>query len=182
LIGISFIIVSLLSTGLLYITSVNYLNYTETATTIPQNIAISDVHIPLILDESQDQTVQVFFHIANPSDLTIYVTNIEASIYMDNISDTRSFPEKMNDILVGIAQFNLQKSEAYVVRPGESITVPANLTVSGGSVFMSRLNTLSEGKYHPFIFGTMWYTFEDVDLIEVVGGVSLIAGAGIDPR
>jgi hypothetical protein len=181
LIGISFIIIALLSTGLLYVTSVNYLNYTETANVMPQNIAISDVHIPLIQDESQDQTVQVFFDIANPSDLTIYVTSIEASIYIDNLSDSRPFDAKKDDILVGIAQFNLQKSKSYAVRPGESVTVPANLTVSGGSIFMSILNTTSGGKYYPYIFGTVWYTFEYIDLIEIVGGVSLI-GAGIEPR
>jgi hypothetical protein len=182
LIGISFIIVSLLSTGLLYVTSVNYLNYTETITLIPQNIAISDVHIPLILDESQDQTVRVFFDIANPSDLTIYVTGIEASIYMDNLTDTRPLAVKLDYLLVGIAQFSLPKDNSYVVRPGESISVPANLTVSGGSSFMSILNTTSNGKYYPYVFGTVWYTFEHIDLIQIVGGVSFFAATGIDPR
>lgn len=181
LIGISFIIISLLSFGLLYVTSVNYLNYTETASEIPQNIEISEVRIPLITDESQDQTVEVLFTVSNPSSLTIYVTGIEAYIYMDNLSDTRPFLGKMNEILVGIGQFNLQKADSHIIRPGESMTIPVRMTVSGGSVFMSILNTTANGKYYPYVFGTLWFTFEYIDLIEVVRGVSFLGSRGVEP-
>ena len=181
LIGISFIIISLLSFGLLYVTSVNYLNYTKTASEIPKNIEISEVRIPLITDESQDQTVEVLFTVSNPSSLAIYVTSIEAYIYMDNYSDIRPFLEKMNEMLVGIGQFNLQKADSHIIRPGESVTISVNMTVSGGSRFMSILNTTTNGKYYPYVFGTMWYTFEYIDLIEVVRGVSFLGGKGVEP-
>lgn len=182
LIGISFIIVSLLSFGLLYVTSVTYINYTETATVIPQNTMISDVRIPLITDESQDQTVEILFEVTNPSNLAVYITSIEAHVYMDNLSDSRQLVEKLDDILVGTGQFTVPKSDAYVVGPGESLTIPVHLTVSGGSQFMSRLNTTSGGKYYPYIFGTMWYTFDYIDLIEKVEGVAFLGGFGVDPR
>lgn len=181
LIGISFVIISLLSFGLLYVTSVNYLNYTETVSEIPRNIRISEVRIPLITDESQDQTVEVLYEISNPSSLTIFVTSIEAYIYMDNKSDTRPFLEKMDDVLVGIGQFNHQKADSHVIRPGESMTIPVLMTISGGSRFMSILNTMYNGKYYPYVFGTVWYTFDYIDLIEIVRGVSFLGGAGVDP-
>jgi hypothetical protein len=181
IIGISFIIITLLSFGLLYVTSVNYLDYTKTATVMPQSIMISEVRIPRIDDESQDQTVEVLFEISNPSSLTIYVTNVEAYIYMDNRSDPRSFLEKTDDILVGIGQFNLQKADAHVINPGESMTLPVFMTVSGGSVFMSILNTTSGGKYYPYVFGSIWYTFDYIDIIEVVRGVSFLGTSGVDP-
>ncbi|MEE9224180.1 MAG: hypothetical protein V3U51_05470 [Thermoplasmata archaeon] len=181
LIGISFTIISLLSFGLLYVTSVNYLNYTETVFEIPQNIRISEVRIPLITDESQDQTVEVLFDITNPSSLTVFITGIEAYIYMDNLSDARSFFEKMDEVLVGIGQFNLQKADSHIIRPGESMTIPVYMTVSGGSVFMSILNTTSNEKYYPYVFGTLWYTFDFIDLIEVVRGVSFLGGRGVEP-
>jgi hypothetical protein len=181
LIGISFILVSLLSTGLLYVTSVNYVNYTETATKIPRNIAITDVRIPLILDESQDHNVQVYFTIHNPSKLTIYVTSIESYLYMDDLSDLRSWPEKQLDLMVGVGQFTLLKDQAYLVHPGETISIPTNMTVGGGSDFMSILNTTYLGKYYPYVYGTVRYTFEYIDLIEIVRGVFFSGANGIDP-
>jgi hypothetical protein len=181
LIGISFIIISFFSVGLLYVTSVNYVNYTETRATIPHGIMISEVRVPLIEDESLDYTVQVIFNITNPSNLPVYIINIEYFFYMDNKSDTRSFVEKYQEIVVGTGLLHLEKYEAYIVRPGETVSIPANLTISGGSVFTSRLNTTTSGLYFPYVFGTVRYTFEDIDLIEIVRGVFFSGGSGIKP-
>lgn len=182
LIGTSFIVISLVSVGLLYVTSVNYINYTETKTTLPHGIVISEVRVPLIEDESLDHTVQVIFNITNPSNLAVYIFNIEYFFYMDNKSDTRSFVEKFESIIIGTGLLHLEKYEAYIVRPGETVSIPVNLTISGGSIFMSRLNTTNhQGLYFPYVFGTVRYTFEDIDIIEIFRGVFFSGGQGIKP-
>ncbi len=181
LLGTAFIVIALLSASLLGISLVNYNNVTETRATLPENIYISDVRIPQIVDESKDATVDVFFNVTNPSKIPVYITNIESYVYMDNLSDPRPFLEKREDILVGVAQFTLPKDEAYVVKPGESMTIPVSLTVTGGTRFVSILNTTTDGLYYPVIDGTLRYTYESFDIIEVVRGVIFYVYDGVEP-
>jgi len=159
---------------------VNYMNVTEARVKLPKSIYISDVQIPKIEDESEDVTIRVFYNVTNPAKISVVITNIESSVYMDNLSDPRPFLEKKEDLMVGIAKFTLSKDQAYVVHPGESITIPVNLTLIGGTSFVSVLNTTFEGKYYPYIEGTVRHTYEDIDVIEIIRGVMLF-GVGIDP-
>ncbi|MFQ5884613.1 MAG: hypothetical protein ACE5IO_05875, partial [Thermoplasmata archaeon] len=80
-------------------------------------------------------------------------------------------------------QFTLPKERAYVIHPAESITVPANMTVDGDTVFISRLNNTWGGKYHPVLFTTVRYTYEHIEIAEVVRRVPYLEGwtNGIDP-
>ncbi|MFQ6060141.1 MAG: hypothetical protein ACE5KV_02450 [Thermoplasmata archaeon] len=183
LVGVAFIVLSVFSASLLYISSVNYLNVTETRLTLPRHIRISEVRIPRIADESKDVTVQVLFNISNPSKLAIVVTSIESHFYMDNKSDPRSFSEKKEDVWVGLGQFTLPKDKAYVVLPGETRTIPVNMTVFGGTMYISVLNTTDQGRYYPIIDGRVYYTFEEFDLVEKVWGVVFNGNAvgGVEP-
>ncbi len=180
LIGVAFVTLSLVSVVLLGISVVNYMNVTEVRVKLPKNIYISDVQIPKIEDESEDVTMRVFYNVTNPAKIAVVITNIESSVYMDNLSDPRPFLEKKEDLIVGIARFTLPKEEAYVVRPGESITIPVNLTLDGGTSFVSVLNTTFEGRYYPYIEGTVRHTYQDIGIIEVIRGVMLF-GVGFDP-
>ncbi len=179
LLGVAFITIAFLTGSLLAISLVNYNNVTETRVTLPENIYISEVRIPLIVDESEDATVDVFFNVTNPSKIPVYITNIESYVYMDNLSDPRPFLEKREDILVGVAQFTLPKDEAYLVKPGKSLTIPVSLMVMGGTRYVSILNTTTDGIYYPAIEGTLRYTYESFDIIEVVRGV--IFYDGVEP-
>jgi hypothetical protein len=51
--------------------------------------------------------------------------------------------------------------------------------VTGGTRFVSILNTTTDGMYYPVIDGTLRYTFESFDIIEVVRGV--IFYDGVEP-
>lgn len=180
LLGVAFISIAIFVAVLLGISVVNYDNVTETRVTLPDNIYISEVRIPRIDDESVDVTVNAFFNVTNPSKIPVYITNIESFVYMDNLSDSRPFLEKRNDLLVGVAQFTLPKEQSYVVKPGKSLTIPVNLTVSGGTRYVSILNTTSDGKYHPVIEGTLRYTYDNIDIIEVIRGV-MYYGIPVEP-
>ncbi len=183
LIGVAFIAVSLFSAVLLSISLKNYVDVTEARSIIPGHIHVSEIRIPTIPDESHDVTVQVFYNITNPSKLTILITSIEYSFYMDNKSDPRTLDEKLDDSWVDMGQFTLPKERAYALRPGESITIPVNMTVDGDTVFISRLNNTRDGKYHPVLFTTVRYTYEHIEITEVVRRVPYLEGwtKGIDP-
>ncbi|UCD91660.1 MAG: hypothetical protein JSV43_05265 [Methanobacteriota archaeon] len=180
LIGVAFIVVSVLSGISLSIALFNYLDVTEARVTVPSYIFVSEIRVPTITDESEDQRVEVFFNISNPAKLTIYVTNIEYSFYMDNKSDPRSLQEKLDSIMVGIGRFDLPKDRAHVIRPGESINVPASFTVRGGTRFVSILNTTYLGEYYPAVDATVRFTYEHIDIIEIVRGIGFY-GPGVPP-
>ena len=180
LLGAAFISIAILTAVLLGISVVNYDNVTETRVTLPENIFISEVRIPEIDDESVDVTVNVFFNVTNPSKISVYIINIESYVYMDNLSDPRPFLEKRNELLVGVAQFTLPKEQSYLIKPGKSMIIPVNLTVSGGTRFVSVLNTTTDGKYYPVIEGSLRYTYENIDIIEIIGGV-IYFGVPVEP-
>lgn len=183
LVGVAFIAVSIICAVLLSISLKNYVDVTEARSTIPGRISLSDIRIPTIQDESQDAAVQIFFNITNPSKLTVLVTSIESSLYMDNKSDTRSLQEKIGDLYVDMGMFTLSKEKAYVLHPGKTITVPVNINVSGGTVAISKLNTTYVGKYYPVVYATFRYTYEHIEITEVVRRVPFFEGwtTGVDP-
>jgi hypothetical protein len=182
-IGVAFVVISVFSASLLYVASINYLDVTETTLVMPENMDISEVQVPTVEDESQDVTVRVFFKISNPSKLAVVITSIESHFYMDNKSDPRSFAEKAEDVWVGVGQFTLQKEEAYLIRPGESVSIPVNMTVRGGTRYVSVLNTTFAGKYYPIIVGRVFYTFKDFNVDQAVKGVIFMGDwyDGIEP-
>jgi hypothetical protein len=180
LLGVAFISIAILTAVLLGISVVNYDNVTETRVTLPDNIYISEIRIPKIDEESVDVTMNVFFNVTNPSKIAVYITSIESYVYMNDLSDPRPFQEKRDDLLVGVAQFTLPKEQSYVVKPGKSLTIPVNLTVSGGTRYVSILNTTSDGKYYPIIEGSIRYTYDNVDIIEVIRGVTYF-GPPVEP-
>ena len=180
LLGAAFITIAILAAVLLSISVANYNNVTETRVRLPENIYISEIRIPEIDDESVDVTMSVFFNVTNPSRIAVYITSIESYVYMNDLSDPRPFQEKRDDLLVGVAQFTLPKEQSYLVKPGKSLTIPVNLTVSGGTRYVSILNTTSDGKYYPIIEGSLRYTYENVDIIEVVRGV-IYYGPPVEP-
>ncbi len=179
LLGVAFITIAVFTAIFLMIAVSNYNNVTETRVKLPENIHISEVRIPEIADESQNVIVDISLNITNPSKMTVYVTNVEAFVYMDNRSDPRPFLEKRSELLVGIAQFTLSKEQAHIVKPGESKTVHVGLEVTGGTRYLSILNTTTDGKYFPVIEATLRYTYEHVDIIEIVGGIFF--GGPVEP-
>jgi len=171
IIGIGYIIISVFCSFLLVQLAVNYVNVTQASLSIPPTIKIVGFQIPKIYDESKNVELSVLYNVSNPSHISVYVYNIEYKFYMDNASDPREWwnPLKLRSEYVGIGGFSFSKEESYVLEPGGTRTLYANMTVLGGTSSMKRLNvTASDGKYYPVVDSTVRFDFLDFERPQIV--------------
>jgi hypothetical protein len=183
-----FAIFAVISITLTSITAINYSNVMDAKIKIPQNIRFEDIIIPEIVNESNDADISILFNITNPTNIDIYVYEISYLFYMNNLSDPMNLEssESWDPWAVGVGGWTLEVDRGIKVPSKGSKSIFSNMTVVGreeGTLPMTHLNvTDSEGKYHPLIIATVIFTFEHIDVQEVVGNIFFYSQEGIVPR
>jgi hypothetical protein len=188
LLKVLFVIFTIISIILTSITSVNYSDVTDAKIRIPYNIRFEDIAIPEIVNESKNATISILFNVTNPTNIDIYVYEISYLFYMNNLSNPMDLEsdESWDPWAVGSGGWTLPVDKGLRVASKSSRSIYSNLTVVGspeGTMAMTHLNvTDSQGKYHPLIIATLIFTFEYIDVQEVVRGIYFYSREGIAPR
>jgi len=146
-----------------------------------ENVGYRDVRIPAITSSDQNVTVGVLFFLRNPSGIAIDIDRITYRLYMDNLTDTRSFAEKSSSIFVVTGGFTPQTG--YVVGPHNTATVWGNATVFAATqpIQLRRLNLTFGGRYFPIIDASLVYTVHGTSIFEIVVGIEFVTSGGILP-
>jgi hypothetical protein len=181
------VLFAVISLALTSITTINYSNVMDARIKVPGTIYVENVIIPEIVDESSNVMISVVVNISNPTNIDIYVYDITYQFYMNNLSDPLDLDSSSSwdAWAVGLGGFTLQVDSGIKVPSKTTRSIYANLTVMGGvegSMAMTNLNvTDSQGKYHPLIIASLRYTFEHIDVQEVVRGIYFYSEDGIPP-
>ena len=166
-----FVCIALVFSSMLYVTVSNYVIVSETKVRIPESSGYEAILIPVVTDRSKDVTLSIVFNVSNPTGADIYVYNIEYTMYMDNVSNPIDWQKesKWDNWYIGYAGFTLGDASSYIRVPSKGYqSVPVNLTVKGGTVFMDHLDSRDpNGKYHPFILPSLRYTFKNINVMVV---------------
>ncbi len=181
------VLFAIISLALTSITTINYSNVMDARIKIPGTIYVENVIIPEIVDESSNVMISVVVNITNPTNIDIFVYDITYQFYMNNLSNPLD-PDgssSLDNWAVGLGGFTLPVDSGIRVPSRTTRSIYSNMTVMGGvegSMAMTHLNvTDSQGKYHPFIIASLRYTFEHIDVQEVVRGIRFDGKEGIPP-
>lgn len=181
------VLFAVISLALTSITTINYSNVMDARIKIPGNVYVENVIIPEIVDESNNAMVSVVLNITNPTNIDIYVYDITYRFYMNNLSDPMDLDSSSSwdDWAVGLGGFTLQVDSGIRVPSKTSRSIYSNMTVIGGvegSMAITHLNvTDPNGNYHPLVIASLRYTFENIDVQEVVRGIFFYSEVGIPP-
>lgn len=149
LLGISLIVVALVSAGGLYYTAKSYADISETFATV--SIDISEVKV--FRDNSTGQvTIDTIFHVENNrSNLDIEIYRTEYGVNVD-VSST----DVMNyDRYVGSGS---RGSANNTVMAGKVKDIQVTTRINPDTIYMDRFEQASvSGNLYMFIDGTMWY-------------------------
>ncbi|MCK5548471.1 MAG: hypothetical protein KAI64_05620 [Thermoplasmata archaeon] len=186
-IKVLFLVIVIAITPPMFLTLNNYTNVMDAKATIPQNIHIEDVMIPDIEDLNSDVEVSVLFNVTNPTGIDIYVYDLKYELYMNNLSSPMPLnepPTQWDNWAVGIGGFGTGVEEDYIRVPsGGQRSIAADLTVFSDTIFLEHLNVTDiDGNYHPFIIGTLRFTFKDVDVKQVVHNIVYYSALGVSPN
>lgn len=180
----SFTAISLILTSIM---AINYSNVMDARIRMPRNIFIQDVQIPEITDERESVKISIIFGIMNPTNIDIFVYDITLQLYMNNLSDPLDIQSSASwdQWSVGLGGFTLPIDSGIRVPSRGSRSIYVNMTVIGGvggSMAMDNLNvTDNQGKYHPLVIADLRYTFEHIEVTEVVHGIFFYSELGIEP-
>jgi hypothetical protein len=160
-----------------------YIAASDARIRIPGNVGYRSVSIPAIVSPDQNVTVGVLFEIRNPSAIAIDIMHISYRLYMDNLSDTRSFAEKSASIFVVPGGF-FPLGIGYVVEPHTTALVWGNATVFGATqpTQLERLNLTFGGRYFPIIDAALVYRVHDTSIVERILGIEFAPSGGIPPN
>ncbi|MEE9174228.1 MAG: hypothetical protein V3U30_04560 [Thermoplasmata archaeon] len=150
---------------------------------VPERVEILEVRIPRLSPEDGSATVGVLVRVENPSSIAIRVFSITYWFYMDDLLDTRSFFEKVDDIQVGRGGFH-DELGGFVVPAHGVRELWANLTVDRNrdSLAWERLNVSFGGRHYPIILGgTLKYRFPGLNILGIVRGLSFSTFQGVVP-
>lgn len=143
-----------------------------------------DPQIPNITSPEQRVSVGVLFRVTNPSPIAIQVLTISYKFYMDNVTDTRSFPMKANSIYVGMGGFYADTEGPIIAAHGEA-WIWANMTVDGAlqSEALDRLNLTfyDPPLYFPIIDAGMVYAIMGTTIVDRVLGIDFSTETGVAP-
>ena len=159
-----------------------YLAASEARVTLPDHVGYAGFRIPLVTAPDQRITVGVLFHVTNPSTVGVEIQTISFKFYMDDLSDTRPFVEKQNDIYVGAGGF-FPQTDAPVVAPRGEAWVWANMTVDGGLQpdALIHLNRTFFGRYYPIVDAGMVYRIEGTTVVDRILGLVYVTQSGVSP-
>lgn len=159
-----------------------YVAINDAQLNLPQHVHIVDVGIPELSSGESRATVGVLVRVENPTAFPIIVFRITYDLYMDNLTDTRSFWEKRDDIYVGVGGFHLDRG-GFEVPAGRIRHIWANLTIDGErqASSLERLNTSFNGRYYPIVLATLQYRFPGTDMVESVLGLAFSTPLGVVP-
>jgi hypothetical protein len=185
IIKVAFLIFALVAVVLIVTTANTFTNVMDAKVNIPRNVWIEGVNIPKIDNASESATISVIFNVTNPTNIDIYIYDINYKLYMNDFENPMNpeRPETWDDWAVGLGGFTVSTEEAIRVPSRTHVTISANLTVTGDTIFMEHLNVTDNfGNYHPRIIATMRYTFKDIDIKEIVYGIYFYSESGISPE
>lgn len=159
-----------------------YIAASDARMQIPENVGYQVVTIPAITSPDQNVTVGVLFVLRNPSGIAIDIMHFSYRLYMDNLTDTRSFAEKSASIFVVPGGF-FPPGIGYVVGPHATALVWGNATVFGVTqpTQLERLNLTFGGRYFPIIDAALVYRVHGTSIVERVLGIVFAPPGGIPP-
>ncbi len=170
--------------GVLWVDVVDrYVAVSEVRVTLWQHVGFADVVIPPITSDDQVVTVGILFRVGNPTEVPVEVTSISYRFYMDNLTDTRPFPDKDDTIFVAVGGFFA--SEAGETVPPRSVgLIWANMTVRGATQpeTLQRLNLTFFGRYYPIIDAGLVYRVPGTAVVDRVVGLVFATEGGVLPR
>jgi hypothetical protein len=181
------VLFAIISLALTSITTINYSNVMDARIKVPGTIYVESVRIPEIVDESSNVLISVVVNITNPTNIDIFVYDITYQFYMNNLSNPLDLDSSSSwdAWAVGLGGFTLPVDSGIRVPSKTTRSIYANMTVIGGvegSMAMTNLNvTDSQGNYHPLVIASLRYTFEHIDVQEVVRGIFFYSEDGIPP-
>lgn len=160
-----------------------YIAASDARVRLGDHIDFEEVRIPAIVSSEQEVTVGVRFFVGNPSGIAIDIVQISYRLYMDNLTDTRSFAEKADSIFVGTGGF-FPSGKGYVVGPHTSASVWGNLTVFGATqpTAFARLNLTFSGRYYPIIDADLVFRIHGTTIVDRVVGIVFSTSGGVSPR
>jgi len=181
IIGISFVMIGLLSGYFVHQTVNNFVLVTGAINSIgPWNVLVTDVRIPLIEDTQHDVVCEIELNISNPSRLPILIKSISLNLYNDDLSDSRSFVEKKDEIFVRTGSYSSLDGDE--IAPAASRKFAVQVLVPAGSTYLERLMKRdSEGFYHPVIVGSFVFELRDFDYSDRIRGVYFSPPGGVPP-
>jgi len=148
LVGITLIVVAIVSAGGLYYTASTYANISETFASV--EVSISDVHV-VRNNETGEVYLTASFFIDNPSSLDIEIYRIE---YLANAD---SSPASITEIdkYVGSGTVGNRNNTA----PAESVReIQLSTTINPNTTYMERFNYAEQNNnVYMFLNGILWY-------------------------
>lgn len=177
------LVVLAVSGGILWIHVVDrYVAASDARARFGQNVGIAEVRIPPVTSSDQEVTVGVRFFIGNPSGIAIDIVQISYRFYMDNLTDTRAFPDKADSIFVASGGY-FPSTDPAVVGPRSSLTMWINMTVRGANQpeAIERLNLTFNGNYYPIIDAGLVYRIHGTAIVDRVLGIVFVTEAGVPP-
>lgn len=171
LIGISLVIVAIVSAGGLYYTAASYNNISETFATV--TIDITGVSLTRDNDTGQVH-INTLFLVNNPSNLDIEIYRIEYQVHADSTSSTvREYDRYVGNGGIG--------SSNNTISAGKLREIDLPTRINPDTTYMERFNMAEQdGSVFVFVDGIVWYRiskFQDasrrVDDIMFMGGVNV---------
>lgn len=148
LVGITLIVVAIVSAGGLYYTASTWANISEAYATV--EVGISEIDI--IKDNSTGQIeLTAMFLVNNPSKLDIEIYRIE---YMVNVD---SSPTDINDYDKYIGSGSIGNRNNTI--PADSMReIQVSMSITPNSTNMDRFNSAEvDGTVYTFLYGTLWF-------------------------
>jgi hypothetical protein len=186
-IGIAFILVTVLSSITLALTVDMYGAFTETQNKITPwegNVRIEEVRIPPIHGMGESVRVTILVNVSNPTRLDIWVYNIEFSLFMFNRSTAEFIGnfQTMEQFYVLAGGSSDYTDSAFTIPAGSYSVLESSLTVST-SVKLAILNTTDpiDGKYRPYVDADLRYEAVDLGILVPVHGIFYWNQDGVDP-
>ena len=174
LIGVSLIIVAIVSAGGLYYTATSYANISETFASV--EVSISEV-ITYRDNSTGEVTITALFLVDNPSDLDIEIYRIEYMAHADiNSASVMEYDKYVGSGTMG----NMNNTiSANSVRD-----IQLSTTINPDTPYMERFNLAEqEGSVYMFLDGIVWYSITDfpeatqrLDGVYFTGGVMVHEG------
>lgn len=148
LVGITLIVVAIVSAGGLYYTASTWADISEAYATV--DVMISEVDI-IRNNSTGEISITAMFLINNPSNLDIEIYRIE---YMTNVDSSTA----------DIMEYNKYVGSGSVGNRNNTVSsdsmreIQVFMSINPNSTYMERFNLAEvEGNVHVFLYGTVWY-------------------------
>ena len=148
LVGITLIVVAIVSAGGLYYTASTWADISEAYATV--EVMISEVDI-VRTNSTGEISITAMFLINNPSNLDIEIYRIEYMINVDSsTTDITDYNKYVGSGSVG--------NRNNTVSAGSVREVQVSMSISSNSTNMIRFNSAEQdGSVNVFLYGTLWY-------------------------